>query len=291
MTGSAVVLLPRVTSASLRRRTVEAVGVVGRGYRYPGHRAFSLVARLLRRLAPPGELAYEDVDGYRRVADLHDHMESLVFVGRHRLPASVMAGIRPGDWAIDVGANVGSISGQLCRAVGRHGLVWAFEPVPRNVDRLRRLAVVNGLNQLEIFECALSATKGTSSIHLAGEGGSGYASFTASWIRGGRLDVYTDRLDHLTGRVDHHRPLRLLKLDVEGFERQALEGARETIARWRPMIYCEFNDVILRDAGSSSEELVRDFADLGYGVAPAWRRAALNLNGRNVDLLMTPTSA
>lgn len=265
-----------------------ATGMVGRRYHYPGHRAFSLAARVLRRFPPPDEVAYVDADGYRRVVDLRDHMESLVFVGRHRLPPSVMAQVRPGDWAVDVGANVGSVSGQLCRAVGSGGLVWAFEPVPRNVDRLRRLADVNGLDQLRIFDCALASTTGTSSIGLPGEGGSGHASFTASWIRDGRLEVRTRRLDDLTENVAVRRPLRLVKIDVEGYERQVLEGARETIRRHRPLVHCEFNDIILRDAGSSSAELLGDFRDLGYVVAPSCRRAAARLAGRNVDLLLAP---
>jgi hypothetical protein len=56
------------------------------------------------------------------------------------------------------------------------------------------------------------------------------------------------------------------------------------------MVYCEFNDVILRDAGSSSDELLAAFAALGYRPAPAWRRTATRLAGRNVDLLMVPAS-
>lgn len=279
-----------MSSASFRRHLAEATGLVGRRYTYPGQRAFSVTARVLRRFPPPQELVYADADGYLRHADLRDHMESLIFVGRHRLPGPVIAGIRPGDWAIDVGANVGSVAGQMCRAVGTSGLVWAFEPVPRNVARLHELAGANGLNQLRVFACALSSKRGSAVINLAGEGSSGHASFTASWIQDSRLEVETKRLDDLTGDVDDTRPLRLLKLDVEGFERQVLEGAERTIRRFRPMIHCEFNDIILRDAGSSSEALLATFADLGYVVAPRWRRASSKLAGRNVDLLMAPGS-
>ena len=269
-----------------------AVGQVGRRYHYPGQRAFSLAARALRRFPPPDDVEYRDADGYRRVADLGDHMESLVFVGRHRLPPGVMAHVRPGDWAVDVGANVGSVAGQLCRAVGAGGRVWAFEPVPRNVDRLRRLAEANGLAQLQIFDCALSSITGTSSLRLPGAAGSGYASFTASWIRDGCLDVPTRRLDDLTAAAaDAGRPLRLVKLDVEGFEREVLVGARETLRRHRPLVYCEFNDIILTDAGTSSGELLRAFGELGYAVAPGWGRAAARLAGRNVDLLMVPAAS
>lgn len=275
-------------SSRLLRQLCSATGRAGRRYGLPGQRVFSLAAGVLRRFTPPGELDYVDADGYRRRADLRDHMESRVFVGRHRLPSSVMSAVRPGDWAIDVGANVGSVTGQLCHAVEERGLVWAFEPIPRNLARLEHLAEANGLAQLEIFGCALSSTRGTAVIRLAEDGFSGHASFTASWIRGGELQVTTECLDDLTGQIQTARPLRLIKIDVEGFERQVLEGAVNTIRRFRPLIYCEFNDLVLRDAGSSSEALLATFASVGYSVAPAWRGTSARLVGRNVDLLMAP---
>lgn len=277
-----------MSGSTFRRLGADAIGTVGRRYTYPGHRAFSVAARVVRRFPPPEEVTYRDADGYLRRADLRDHMESLAFVGRHRLPADVALLLRPGDWAIDVGANVGSVAGQLCKGVGPEGRVWAFEPIPRNVARLEAFRDDNRLTQLEVFDCALSATRGTAAIGLPAEGFSGHASFTASWIDKGRLDVRTERLDDLTADVDGTRPMRLIKLDVEGFEREVLAGAEATIRRFRPSIYCEFNDIVLRDAGSSSVALLGTFADLGYRVAPAWRRKSARLAGRNLDLLMTP---
>lgn len=278
-----------MTGAGWQRRMALGVGALGRHYRLPGHRVFSLAARGLRRLPPPAEVVYRDADGHTRTADLRDHMESLAFVGRHRLPKTVAGALRPGDWAIDIGASIGSVTGQLCRAVGPRGLVWAVEPLPSNVERLRALAAVNGLHQLAVIPCALGARQGTAAIRLGGEGASGYSSFTASWISNGSLDVRTERLDDLTTGIDHDRPLRLIKLDVEGFEREVLAGAEATLRRWRPLVYCEFNDIILTDAGSSSGELLQAFRELGYSVAPAWHRAGRRLAGRNVDLLLVPS--
>ena len=275
---------------ALRRVLATGIGYAGRHYDYPGQRAFSLVAHLLRRFPPSDDVVYRDADGYQRKARLCDHMESLVFVGRHRLPKTVMRGILPGDWVLDVGAAVGSVAGQLSQAVGKTGLVWAFEPMPRNLVRLTELADANSLSQLQIFDCALSSARGIESIHLPPEGYSGHASFTASWIDSGRLEVSTERLDDLTADMDETRPLRFMKLDVEGIEERVLEGAETTIRRFRPVIHCEFNDLILRDAGSSSEGLLRAFSGLGYEVAPGWERTRTHLAGRNVDLLMVPAA-
>jgi hypothetical protein len=54
----------------------------------------------------------------------------------------------------------------------------------------------------------------------------------------------------------------------------------------RPAVLCEFNDVLLRDAGTSSPELLRKFAELGY--RPSEESAALvaTLEGGLADLLL-----
>src|SRR5262245_51422994 len=44
--------------------------------------------------------------------------------------------VSPGDWVIDVGANVGHYTAKLSRLVGASGRVIAFEPVPRTFELL-----------------------------------------------------------------------------------------------------------------------------------------------------------
>jgi hypothetical protein len=67
-----------------------------------------------------------------------------------------------------------------------------------------------------------------------------------------------------------------------------LAGATETLARYRPKPHVEFNDEILRDAGSSSMELLSRSQNAGYrAVDPvASRPEALHM--RVVDLLLEP---
>jgi hypothetical protein len=44
----------------------------------------------------------------------------------------------------------------------------------------------------------------------------------------------------LDDQLDHARPLRLIHLDVEGYEGEALAGARNLIERWRPDLILEW---------------------------------------------------
>jgi hypothetical protein len=52
-----------------------------------------------------------------------------------------------------------------------------------------------------------------------------------------------------------------------------LDGAKRIMTSDRPLVFCEFNDIHLRDAGSSSNELLRKFGDLGYSTAHEYPQA------------------
>jgi FkbM family methyltransferase len=244
------------------------------------------VAHLTMRYGPRRELAYTDQWGYRRTALLTDRMEAYGFTGYTVLPRAVARRIRPGDWAIDAGANVGRVTAHLCHLVGPRGRVWAIEPLPHNAARLRGLKEQNSLDYLMIYEGGLSSSAGRADLRLPEGGDSAFASFTKSSGMAGALSVATWPLDSLvyapgTGTGEGRR-VAFLKLDVEGYEPQALLGAERTLREMRPLVFCELNDILLREAGSSSAALLRQFASLGY--APV--RPLPPLEGRVLDALL-----
>lgn len=215
-------------------------------------------------------------------------MECQWFAGVHLgLPSDVLRRLGPGDWAIDVGANIGVVTGQLAARVGAAGHVWAIEPVPWNAQRLKDLRERNHLEMIRTFDVALGAADGTVTLRLPPPGSSGWASVTASWINADEIVVPLRSLDSLVSELGVDGELALIKIDVEGFESEVLAGAAETLARFRPLLYVEFNDEILRDAGSSSIDLLSRFESAGYRasggeVTEAW------LEMRVVDLLLEP---
>jgi len=215
-------------------------------------------------------------------------MEAYGFTGVRLLPPTVPRHVHPGDWVIDVGANVGLVTGQLCRMVGPSGRVWAFEPVPRNVSRLVELKQWNALDQLTVFAGALSSASGTATLHVPARRGVGdgdasaYASLSLPFPTSRVLDVRTWSLDDLVFDSGPARDLALLKIDVEGHERQVLDGAARTMRELRPVVLCEFNDLLLRELGYSSAQLLESFKTYGYAPAGSTPRLAR----RNVDLLL-----
>lgn len=233
-----------------------------------------------------GPVEFTDLTGHRRSADLRDHMDRMWFAGIPLgMPATVQAWMKTGDWVIDIGANRGIVTGQMCERVGPSGTVWAFEPMPENVAALNALCQDNGLHQLTVFAVALHRENGTAEIRLPGPGGSAWASFSASWNTEGVLNVPIRRLDDFLKEASlPPGPLRLVKLDVEGAEFDVLEGGRATWERFKPLLYLECNDVLLRDAGSSSLELLSAAAD--HGFVPASAIDLTTLDGAVVDVLL-----
>jgi FkbM family methyltransferase len=150
-----------------------------------------------------------------------------------------------GDTAVDVGTSAGIITAALSRTVGGQGKVYAFEPAKRAFAILNRNIDLNGLTNVIPENVAVSNVRGqttfvefrydpkdvctwrpeASSIQTGNEdGGANHDSYP----------VETTLLDDYF--MHRKRPIKAIKIDVEGFEVFVLEGAREILARDRPFL-------------------------------------------------------
>lgn len=165
--------------------------------------------------------------GARLYADTSDHVaKSIVMRGDYEaeVQAAIESHLSRGDMAIDVGAHIGHHTVTMRQCTGRSGLVWLFEPNPRNVNYIRRTLRKNQWDNIELFPVALS--DGDSSEHLVvtDSGNTGTAklksinsidSNTAS-----RADGYVIETQKLSSMLESSEidTVDLLKIDVEGGE-------------------------------------------------------------------------
>ena len=139
----------------------------------------------------------------------------------------------PGFWAlsahevfVDAGACVGDTLAEFVRRThGDFTRYFAFEPDPQNLGALRRLAEELADTRVIVLPFGV----GDRHVHAAFEDGRGGESRIAS---DGTLDVELVPIDDLVAG----EMVTTIKIDVEGFEREALAGARQTIAKRGPKL-------------------------------------------------------
>ncbi|WP_375547534.1 FkbM family methyltransferase [Oceanicaulis alexandrii] len=138
--------------------------------------------------------------------------------------------LEPGDTFLDIGANVGLFSLPAAKAVGPSGHVFAFEPIKRNALMLQLSAELNGLaNIISLVEHPASNESGLSvEIEIPGGDGS-YAYMKGSDANLGKKRISTVTIDEILKNSVASK-IRAMKIDIEGAELLALEGAHELLS-------------------------------------------------------------
>jgi FkbM family methyltransferase len=169
--------------------------------------------------------------------------------------------LRPGMTFVDAGANDGIYTVFAAQRVGAGGLVWAFEPSPRELERLCCNLELNHL-AARVFPLALADVEGQAELMLGGyehEGHNTLGAFAYSEVESaGKVAVRLRRLDDIVAE-DAPARMDVLKLDVEGAELRLLRGATATLERYRPVVLFEASEPSLRNQGASGAELIEFF--------------------------------
>jgi FkbM family methyltransferase len=171
--------------------------------------------------------------------------------------------IKPGDHVIDIGANIGYFTALASQLVGGHGRVTAVEPNSENCRLILATADRNGLHNIDLLPVALDATRGWAhfSTHIGSNGSMRRAEIDGIIADAG-LIVPTFPLDSLVERA-----VNFVKIDVEGAEYRALQGAQRILDHDRPIVSSEFSvEMIERISGVPAREYLALFTDRGYQI-------------------------
>lgn len=140
--------------------------------------------------------------------------------------------IKKGDVVYDIGANVGfyTLSASVLGAK-----VCAFEPLPRNLNYLRKNLILNKCKNVDIFPVALSDHSGIVSFDET-------KSIMNGRIGNGKLSVVCRTLDELS-----INPPTIIKIDAEGEELKILEGGINLLTKYKPKIILMAHTIELKN--------------------------------------------
>jgi FkbM family methyltransferase len=229
-------LLHQLTRSDIVRKTYDAakrVPVLGAGAR-----------RMVRAVMPPGTKVWIQIpsgearDFWMRVDPRFD----LGYInGDHEpwIQTLLKSELRHGDCFYDVGAHTGFFSLVASRFVGKSGKMVAFEADPDIASVLEANFAKNAVTQALVVRAAVWSSPG----QLEFEPASSSSNRTQGHIAEGnsdfpRISVPAIRLDDVVlcdGRPAPH----LIKMDIEGAEWDALQGARRLFADIKPKLLCE----------------------------------------------------
>lgn len=188
--------------------------------------------------------------------------------------ANVAAGLlRPGDIALDVGANHGVVAKAMASVVDPTGTVHAFEPNERLHAQLRSIAGV------QVHACAVGASEQELKLFIPRKNDTisslSYNAIVASATDEELTDIRTETVPVRTIDSFGFKRVNLIKIDAQGAELDVLKGALATLRRCRPVIIIEVWPDGLSSFGGNAEEIMKTLRKLGYattnfGGGPTW---------------------
>lgn len=170
--------------------------------------------------------------------------------------------IRPETAVIDVGANFGQMSLLFSQMVGEDGRVYAIEAQRPVFDILTlNIAANRAENVIPFFKAADR------------ESGKVYCFPPPDFRTWGAYGSYNLPLNATSGDpvegirvddIDIELPVSFMKVDVQGFDLFAMQGAKETIAKHRMPILFEFEQQFQHEYGTNFQDYVEFVDSIGY---------------------------
>ena len=244
--------------------------------------------RLLKLILPNGVV--DLLRNRRKLRDVGRRLSPAELFSTHRLAVGAdMSGLTlfpPGRvedlrYVIDIGANVGQWSSMLLECIAPQRLIIA-EPIPDAFTILQKKFGNNPAIELHNVAIGdhdgivkLKVTRDTTGASLLQPREEMREMVGSNWAVASEIDVKITTLDRLTAALEE---VSLLKIDVQGYEKQVLEGAAQTLRKTK-FILIELNFMPQYEGGSWLGEIHQILTrDSGFFLANA--TAPQVLNGR-----------
>ena len=147
---------------------------------------------------------------------------------------------RSGNIVLDIGANIGYYTLLFSRQVGPNGLVIAVEPEPSNFTLLTLNLQLNNIENVRLYQVAIGDSIGEAILYIS-DFSNWHSLRTKNPKKTKGIQVPLTTIDAL--REDLNCPINLIRMDIEGFEVQAIKGGEQTLKYDRPYLIMEVHPI------------------------------------------------
>jgi FkbM family methyltransferase len=170
--------------------------------------------------------------------------------------------LNPGDTVIDVGSNIGSMILSMSKKIGNTGYVIGFEPSSNRYDKCKERLEFKQIKNAEVHLLALGAKEGFVQLGSPDPSNLGRTRVLPTSTEGPLTRCTT--LDLWLNQQSGQEKINFIKIDVEGFEYEVIKGMKQTIFRFKPILFIEIDDMNLREQGSNAAEVLKTIQSYGY---------------------------
>jgi FkbM family methyltransferase len=165
----------------------------------------------------------------------------------------------PGAVCVDIGANVGLAALPMAQAAGSQGKVLAVEPDPRIAAFLAANLRLNRIEWAEVRNCAAGGQEGYIEFSRCRADDMSHVALKTDREK---VQVPVHTLDRIAEGLE---AIHLIKIDVEGYEREVIRGGKQALGR-TSMVYIEASQKNCARYGYAPSTLVAELNDLGFHV-------------------------
>jgi FkbM family methyltransferase len=190
--------------------------------------------------------------------------------------------LKQGDVFFDIGANIGCYTLIASKITGTSGQVFAFEAIREVYEKLMFNIRLNQMTEIKAENVAIFEKEELLNFYVSSRENIGMSSiFHHDTERGDTVQVQAISVDEYV-KQNHINRIDFIKLDIEGAELHALNGMRETLKRFRPILLMELSTEVLPNTPLTPDEITQLLRELNY------RQMAITQSGDPVPMDQNP---
>ena len=189
-------------------------------------------------------------------------------------------------YLIDIGANFGWYTCLFASLGGENNNIFSIEPSPDNLFFLKENINKNKLKNISLIESAVGEKNSSLPLYFANSKNPGAHSLIKDTPQQNSktkyLKVKVNTLDSLFEDIEI---IHLMKIDIEGFEINALKGGLETLKKVQNLLI-EFSPHLWEDSYNDAKNFFTILSDIGFKPHILEFESLKELNKSDIDLIL-----